>query len=71
MSFDTIKGVTDFKIDRFGIILYSYILNNKYLACTCKPKFLFILNGKIVDEVNGANISDLNEKILKHIPLSV
>ena len=35
------------------------------------PKFLFILEGKVQDEVIGANIPDFTEKFKKHIPLSL
>ena len=32
----------------------------------CMPKFLFILHGKVEDEVIGANIPEFNEKVRKY-----
>ena len=37
----------------------------------CMPKFLFILHGKVEDEVIGANIPEFNEKVRKYIPLGL
>ena len=44
---------------------------DKYFQSICQPKFLFILEGKVVDEVNGANIPLIMEKIMKYVPLSL
>eukprot|EP01016_Furgasonia_blochmanni_P052069 TRINITY_DN8263_c0_g5_i1.p1 TRINITY_DN8263_c0_g5~~TRINITY_DN8263_c0_g5_i1.p1 ORF type:complete len:126 (+),score=32.34 TRINITY_DN8263_c0_g5_i1:138-515(+) len=40
----------------------------KNMVVTCRPKFLFLLEGRIIDEVNGANTPEIMEKIHKHIP---
>lgn len=35
---------------------------------SCRPKFILLLNGSKVDEVNGTNIPELLSKIEKYIP---
>ena len=53
-------------------VIYFYIffeiINKIFKAASCRPKFLLILEGKILDEVNGANIPELTEKIYKNMP---
>eukprot|EP00825_Cyclidium_porcatum_P007627 TRINITY_DN13827_c0_g1_i2.p3 TRINITY_DN13827_c0_g1~~TRINITY_DN13827_c0_g1_i2.p3 ORF type:complete len:103 (-),score=27.99 TRINITY_DN13827_c0_g1_i2:108-416(-) len=44
--------------------------NEKITDVTCRPKFLFFMEGKIKDEIQGANIPALIEKVNKHIPLA-
>ena len=47
-------------------ILTNY--KNEKFTCTCKPKFLLILKGKIIGEVDGVNVPLLIDKIMKNIP---
>lgn len=53
-------------------LVYTLKNNNYFfkfwIAASCRPKFLLILEGKIVDEVHGANLPELTEKIFKNIP---
>jgi thiol-disulfide isomerase/thioredoxin len=35
---------------------------------SCKPKFLFYLNGKLIGEVSGVNVPKLQQMINRHIP---
>ncbi|KAL4506864.1 hypothetical protein ABPG72_001285 [Tetrahymena utriculariae] len=54
------------KLDQDKLVNYK---NDKFHA-TCQPKFLFIYEGKIIDEVVGTNIPVFIEKVNKYIPLS-
>ena len=35
---------------------------------TCKPRFLFFLEGELKEEVNGADYTMLEAAVRKHIP---
>lgn len=41
--------------------------NDKFVA-TCRPKLILSLEGKILHEINGANIPELDENVRKFVP---
>ena len=43
-------------------------LNNDKFKVTCKPKLLLCLEGKIIHEINGPNIPELEENVRKYVP---
>lgn len=69
------QNIDDFdKRIEFGQLEFEklkLLKDDKKFQTICMPKFLFILKGKIEDEVNGANIPDFTEKVKRHIPLSL
>ncbi|KAL4460944.1 hypothetical protein ABPG74_016416 [Tetrahymena malaccensis] len=60
------KRIDILLLDQDKLVSYK---NDKFHA-TCQPKFLFISEGKIIDEVVGTNIPVFIEKVNKYIPLS-
>lgn len=63
-----IENVKGYKNDKFRnyslIFIYSLDRDN-----TTKPKFVFFQEGKVVDEVNGADIPNVVDKIIKYLPM--
>lgn len=41
--------------------------NDKFMA-TSRPKLILCLEGKILHEINGANIPELDENVRKYVP---
>lgn len=64
-------GIVEFE-KRVDIILVDQekIANLKIdkLVATCRPKLVLCLEGKILHEVNGANIPELDENVRKFVP---
>ncbi len=64
------EGIDEFE-KRVDIVLASCEkldgLNEKFKA-TCKPKLLLCLEGKIIHEINGPNISELEDNVRKYVP---
>ena len=44
--------------------------NDRLRDPSCRPKILFFLEGAIIDEVLGANIPSLIDKVNRYIPLA-
>jgi len=59
---------------RVDIILLAQekliVYKDDKLRSTCKPKFLLCMEGRIKEEIHGANLPELSDKISKLIPLS-
>ncbi|KAM3137895.1 hypothetical protein pb186bvf_009976 [Paramecium bursaria] len=61
------KRVDIFTLSYNKIVHYKHDKFNK--EPSAKPRFLFFYEGKIVDEVNGADIPAIYEKVQKYLPM--
>ena len=58
------EKIVHYKNDKFSIFLM-----NKGREPSSKPRFVFFSEGRLIDEVIGANIPELSDKVYKHIPM--